>query len=58
MISRALFSLGVINRNLDLLLTQAFNKMLEEHINYFRKCTSTYRKHKHINYQQSFCLCF
>lgn len=58
MVSRVLFSLGVVNRNLDLLLTQAVNKMLEEQINSFRKCTLTYRKHKHSNYQQPFCLCF
>ena len=42
MISRVLFSLGVVNRNLDLLLTQAVNKMLEEQINSFRKCTLNY----------------
>lgn len=58
MVSRVLFSLGVVDRNLDLLLTQAVNKMLEEQINSFRKCTLTYRKHKHINYPQPFCLCF
>ena len=44
MISRVLFSLGVINRNLDLLLTQAFNRMLEEHISSFRKRTSTFNQ--------------